>query len=48
MNNVSERKETWNAKFAEMFPDFANQKYSYMRLEADGFEPLSLESLFDQ
>jgi hypothetical protein len=31
------------AKFAELFPDFAERKYSYMRLESDGFEPLSLE-----
>jgi hypothetical protein len=34
------------AKFTEMFPDFANQKYSYLRLESSGFEPLSLEWIF--
>jgi hypothetical protein len=33
-------------KLNEMFPDFMNQKYSYMRLEAPGFEPLSLEWIF--
>ena len=33
-------------RFAEMFPDFASGKYSYMRLESDGFEPLSLEWVF--
>ena len=39
-------------KFAELFPDFANGKYSYMRLESGGggrpsaFEPLSLEWIF--
>ena len=33
-------------KFAELFPDFASGKYSYMRLESDGFEPLSLEWIF--
>ena len=30
-------------KFAEMFPDFLDSKYSYLRLEASGFEPLSFE-----
>jgi hypothetical protein len=34
------------AKFAEMFPDFASRKYSYMKLESPGFEPLSLEWIF--
>ncbi|GHV11318.1 hypothetical protein FACS1894219_02270 [Clostridia bacterium] len=34
------------AKLAEMFPDFANKKYSYMKLESPGFEPLSLEWIF--
>ena len=33
-------------KFAELFPDFAEGKYSYMRLESKGFEPLSLEWVF--
>jgi hypothetical protein len=33
-------------KFAEMFPDFASRKYSYMKLESPGFEPLSLEWIF--
>ena len=32
-------------KLSEMFPDFVNSKYSYMRLESDEFEPLSLEWL---
>ena len=30
-------------QFAEMFPDFLDKKYSYLRHESDGFEPLSLE-----
>ena len=29
-----------------MFPDFLEQKYSYLRLESGGFEPLSLEWAF--
>ena len=33
--------------FAEMFPDFLNRKYSYLRLESGGFEPLSLEWIGD-
>ena len=33
-------------KFAGLFPDFAEGKYSYMRLESKGFEPLSLEWVF--
>ncbi|MCL2774843.1 MAG: YodL domain-containing protein [Oscillospiraceae bacterium] len=31
------------AKIEEMFPDVIGGKYSYMRLESKGFEPLSLE-----
>ncbi|GHU89237.1 hypothetical protein FACS1894202_06970 [Clostridia bacterium] len=34
------------AKFAELFPDFISQKYSYMKLESPGLEPLSLEWIF--
>jgi len=30
-------------KLAEMFPDFMGRKYSYLKLEAPGMEPLSLE-----
>ena len=30
-------------KFEELFPDVINGKYSYLRLESKGFEPLSLE-----
>jgi hypothetical protein len=33
-------------KFAGLFPDFAEGKYSYLRLESKGFEPLSLERVF--
>ena len=33
-------------KFADLFPDFVSGKYSYLRLEANGFEPLSLEYVF--
>jgi len=33
-------------KLAGMFPDFMNRKYSYLRLESPGFEPLSLEWIF--
>jgi hypothetical protein len=33
-------------KFAAMFPDFASGKYRHLRLEADGFEPLSLEWVY--
>ncbi|MDR1668912.1 MAG: ssDNA-binding domain-containing protein [Oscillospiraceae bacterium] len=32
-------------KLSGLFPDFAEGKYSYMRLEAQGYEPLSLEWL---
>ncbi|MBC8560781.1 GNAT family N-acetyltransferase [Clostridiaceae bacterium NSJ-33] len=31
--------------FAKLFPDIVSQKYSYLRLESEGFEPLSLEWL---
>jgi hypothetical protein len=31
---------------SEMFPDFMNKKYSCLRLESEGFEPLSLEWIF--
>ena len=33
-------------KLSELFPDFMNQKYSYLKLESPGFEPLSLEWIF--
>ena len=33
-------------KFAELFLEFAEGKYSYLRLESKGFEPLSLEWVF--
>ena len=34
-------------KFAELFPEFANGEYSYLKLEAgDSFMPLSLEYIF--
>jgi len=33
-------------KFAELFPQFANGEYSYLRLESKGFMPLSLEYIF--
>ncbi len=33
-------------KFAGLFPQFASGEYSYMRLESEGFEPLSLEWIF--
>lgn len=33
-------------KFSELFPQIINKEYSYMRLEAQGFEPLSLEWIF--
>jgi hypothetical protein len=33
-------------KFAALFPDFMDRKYSYLRLESGGFEPLSLEWVF--
>lgn len=33
-------------KFADLFPDFISGKYSYLRLEANSFEPLSLEYVF--
>jgi hypothetical protein len=32
-----------NTKLWEQFPRFMSKEYSYLRLEADGFEPLSLE-----
>jgi len=33
-------------KFSELFLEFAEGKYSYLRLESKGFEPLSLEWIF--
>jgi hypothetical protein len=33
-------------KLEELFPEFMSGKYSYLRLESDGFEPLSLEWVF--
>ena len=33
-------------KLSELFPDFMDRKYSYLRLESNGFEPLSLEWVF--
>jgi len=33
-------------KLTELFPEFMNQKYSYLRLESEGFEPLTLEWTF--
>jgi hypothetical protein len=30
-------------KFAEMFPEVASGEYNYLKLEANGYEPLSLE-----
>jgi hypothetical protein len=35
------------AKLEELFPDFIHEKFSYLRLESDGFEPLSLEWVGD-
>jgi hypothetical protein len=50
MKNVENNKQTLEnklyEKFAELFPDFLKQKYSYLRLESGGFEPLSLEWTF--
>jgi len=33
-------------KLAALFPQFMNREYSYLRLESNGFEPLSLEWIF--
>ena len=33
--------------FALLFPDVVSGKYSYLRMESDGFEPLSIERLYN-
>ncbi|GHV33640.1 hypothetical protein FACS1894187_02460 [Synergistales bacterium] len=33
--------------FAEMFPKIVNGEYNYLKLESDGFEPLSVEHIGD-